>query len=80
MAIINSRPSKLVDFKIKPHCGEQAIKDGRLYGDKRCMICGDWYTWVDIEPEYCFEPSVIRKLREAVGGNAKTGIIADRCS
>lgn len=42
--------------------GHQFVKDGRVYGDKRCRICGDWVHWADVEPAYCFEPSVIRKL------------------
>lgn len=52
----------------RPHVGAQVIKDGRLYGDKKCLICGDWFTWRDIEPEYCFEPSVVRKLRASHRG------------
>ena len=38
--------------------GHQFIKNKRLYGDKRCEICGQWITWRDVEPRFCFEASV----------------------
>lgn len=50
-----------IDRKVKPHLGMQVTKNGRLYGDKRCRYCGDWITWADVEPEYCFEGSVCKK-------------------
>ena len=63
--------SKEVDWKVHPHVGTQATKDGRLYGDKRCLICGAWITWRDIEPEYCFEPMVVRKIgNRGIGGTS----------
>lgn len=63
--------SKEVDWRIKPHVGTQATIGDRLYGDKRCLICGNWITWRDVEPEYCFEPMVVRKIgNRGVGGTS----------
>ena len=51
-----------IDWRKKPHLGEQYIgADGRLYGRKYCDICRATITWVDKEPNYCFEPSVTKK-------------------
>ena len=62
---LNSRPSKEIDWREsskrgRPFLGHQYIKDGRLYGDKRCDICGRWITWEKIEPKYCFDIGVKR--------------------
>lgn len=30
-------------------CGKRFILGGKLYGDKRCIYCGEWFHWQDTD-------------------------------
>jgi len=46
--LIDSRPKESKSTEIEGDgrfCGHRFALKGKLYGDKRCIYCGDWFHW-----------------------------------
>lgn len=63
MSIVITNLSKQIDPKLTKSVSRIYRKDGHLYGEKRCRICGQWITWVDIEPQECWQATVVHRTK-----------------